>query len=276
MDNILRRRRNGSIIWTKDQIRYIISNYNLYHSTGQLAKFFNTSTQAIRNCLKENGIKVYSLKELQHQKHPRRSDYFAEIDTKEKAYWLGFLFADGCVCENRNTISISIKQSDEYMLHNFLNELGSTNVISHSQKSMNGKVFLISHMAIRDGQLKRDLIKWGCVPNKSYKDTHLPNLPTELMWHFIRGYMDGDGSINYSKKNLRVGFTNYSEVFLEELKAFLGKNNLALDKHKTPMLSITGSKQLKPILSNIYKDSNDKIRLERKYNIYVDHYGLCA
>lgn len=276
MDNILKRNKDGSIIWTEKQISYIIFNYNQNHSTGELAQHFNTSRQAIRNCLKRNGVKTLTLKEVQHLKHPRRSDYFSKINTKEKAYWLGFLYADGCVSESRNTISICVKRSDEYILCNFLKELGGSNVISHSQKRTGDKIFYMSHVAIRDSQLKKDLIKWGCTPNKSYSDNHLPDLPTDLMWHFVRGCVDGGGSINHSNKNLRLSFTSCSEVFLEELKGFLKKDKLALDKHKTPMLVIAGGKQLKPIFDNIYKDSNETIRLKRKYNIYRDHYGLCA
>ena len=44
-----------------------------------------------------------------------------------------------------------------------------------------------------------DLIKQGCVPNKSLILT-FPNkhqVPKNLINHFIRGYFDGDGSISY-------------------------------------------------------------------------------
>ena len=276
MDNILKRRKDGSIIWSKDQINYIIAQYNQNHSTGELSKFFNTSTDAIRRCLKKNGIKVLSLYEIQTLKNHRNSNYFSKIDTKEKAYWLGFLYADGCVSKKTNTISISLSSQDEYMLSNFAKELESDNAIAHSIKKMNGKSFNISHFAIRDKQMKQDLIKWGCVPNKSYKEIELPKINNKLIWHFIRGFMDGDGSLNHSNKSLRLSFTNNSERFLNQLKKELGKDNLSLDKHKTPMLVIVGSKQLKPILDNIYKDSNDLIRLDRKYKIYLNHYGLCA
>lgn len=276
MDNILKRNKSGSIIWTKDQINYITTNYKSKHSTGQLAKYFNTSTQAIRNCLKQNGVRVLSLQEQQYAKHPRRSDYFENIDTKEKAYWLGFLYADGCVNNNSNAISINLKREDEYMLCNFANAIESTNIISHSKKIFNGKEFNQSHFSIKDAKMKADLIKWGCVSNKTYKELEIPNIPDNLIWHFIRGVVDGDGSINYSKRNLRLSITCNSETFLNQLKIKFGKDKLALDKHKTPMLVITGSKQLKPILDNIYKDSNDLIRLDRKYRIYLNHYGLCA
>ncbi len=276
MNNILKRNKDGSIIWTKDQINYITTNYKLNYSTGQLAKYFDTSTQAIRNCLKHSGVRVLSLQEQQHIKHPRCSNYFENIDTKEKAYWLGFLYADGCVSNRRNTISLNLKKEDEYMLRNFANTIGTDNAISHSKKMVDGKEFDQSHFSIRDAKMKADLMKWGCVPNKTYEEIEIPHIPDNLMWHFIRGVVDGDGSINYSNHNLRLSITSNSETFLNQLKIKFGKDKLALDKHKTPMLVITGSKQLKPILDNIYKDSNDLIRLNRKYKIYLNHYGLCA
>ena len=39
-------------------------------------------------------------------------DYFKEIDTEDKSYWLGFLYADGSVRKNTNTVELSLKGSD--------------------------------------------------------------------------------------------------------------------------------------------------------------------
>lgn len=41
--------------------------------------------------------------------------YFSQIDSEDKAYWLGFMFADGCVYEQKNgrkVIGMSQKEAD--------------------------------------------------------------------------------------------------------------------------------------------------------------------
>ena len=39
-------------------------------------------------------------------KYDRNSNVFEKIDTEEKAYWLGFLYADGYINEEHNFITL--------------------------------------------------------------------------------------------------------------------------------------------------------------------------
>lgn len=58
--------------------------------------------------------------------------------------------------------------------------------------------------------------KYGILPNKTNdKNFKFPFefIPKELHRHFIRGFMDGDGSIN--KSELRFAFT--SEFFMNQI-----------------------------------------------------------
>lgn len=51
---------------------------------------------------------------------------FHDIDTEEKAYWLGFLYADGYINEDRHAIEIGLKASDKGHLEKFLRFINST------------------------------------------------------------------------------------------------------------------------------------------------------
>ena len=69
--------------------------------------------------------------------------------------------------------------------------------------------------------MAQSLINLGCVPRKSLIIT-LPDIPKNLMHHFIRGYFDGDGCIMRLKGNrVNSAFTCGSRVFLEELLKIL-------------------------------------------------------
>ena len=92
-------RNKNRIIWSQDQINYIINDYSSNLSTTKLAKEFNVTTQAIRKILQENNVNLLSLKEINRVKFPRNSFAFNTID-ENSAYWIGFLCADGTVLKN--------------------------------------------------------------------------------------------------------------------------------------------------------------------------------
>ena len=73
--------------------------------------------KTIKRILLENNIPI------RNDNHSYKANYriFENIDTPEKAYWLGFIAADGCVYvrEKNATIRIAIKSSDKEHLEKF-------------------------------------------------------------------------------------------------------------------------------------------------------------
>lgn len=266
---------NGRIIWSQDQIDYITNHYNEFHSTTTLSKLFGVSTQAIRGLLRKQGIKVLSISELQTLDFPRNSNYFHIIDTPAKAYWLGFLYADGYISPSHE-IRIGLEKEDENHLKKFLTAIDATNhTIKYSQKYGDNKIYYTAYCSLRDKTLVQDLADKGCVNNKSLILTFPKDkVPSNLWSHFIRGYFDGDGSIHYTQcgqarhPNYRISFTG-TEDMLVNIRHILQKDNLALAYHTNYcVLQICGNKQLESVLTFIYKDSSPEMELDRKKIIY--------
>lgn len=264
---IVRNPKSGTIAWSEDQMKYIISEYKKGKTLSALGREFGVSYSTIRNLLKRKGIKTEGNK----HNFPRDEFYFSNIDSKEKAYWLGFLYADGCVHSNSNEISITSKDRDH--LEKFRKAIKSNNKISESIDKRFSSLPKIYHFSIRDKQLKSDLIKWGCVPNKSLSLTKIPNIPRDFVSHFIRGYFDGDGSLHWlnGTKNFRISFVG-TAPFLKDIQKELGLS-LSLGQqegNKSKYFQVAGRKQVPMILGYIYKDSDENIRLTRKYKNYLD------
>ena len=264
---IVRNPKSGTIAWSEDQMKYIISEYKKGKTLSALGREFGVSYSTIRNLLKRKGIKTEGNK----HNFPRDEFYFNNIDSKEKAYWLGFLYADGCVHSNSNEISITLKDRDH--LEKFRKAIKSNNKIGESIDRRFSSLPKIYHFSIRDKQLKSDLIKWGCVPNKSLTLTKIPNIPRDFVSHFIRGYFDGDGSLHWlnGTKNFRISFVG-TAPFLKDIQKELGLS-LSLGQHKgnqSKYFQVAGRKQVPMILDYIYKDSDENIRLTRKYKNYLD------
>lgn len=261
---------NGGVIaWTDEQVAYIIDKYiNENYSLKQLGKEFGCSYGTIRNLLNKHHIKSRGSK----QGYPRNEFYFSKIDTEEKAYWLGFLYADGCVHSNSYEISMNI--TDKEHVEKFQKAIGAINhkiTIINDKRWENAKT--LYQFSIKDKQLHEDLIKWGCIPQKSLKIDKIPNIPRDFVSHFIRGYFDGDGSLHYLKgtNNYRISFVG-TQSFLMDIQKEL-QTNVSLyfgSSGKAYNLQISGRKQVERILNYIYQDSTEQTRLDRKYQTYLN------
>lgn len=261
---------NGGVIaWTDEQVAYIIDKYlNNNYTLKQLGKEFNCSYGSIRNLLNKHNISSRGNK----QGYPRNEFYFSKIDTEEKAYWLGFLYADGCVHSNNNEISLNI--TDKEHIEKFKQAIGA---INHNITEINDDRWknakTLYQFSIKDAQLHKDLIHWGCVPQKTLTIEKIPNIPRDYVSHFIRGYFDGDGSLHYLQgtNNYRISFTSGSASFLKDIQKEL-EVNLSLSQEKntnTYQLQISGRKQIERILNYLYNNSTNSIRLDRKYDSYL-------
>lgn len=263
------REKGGVIAWTDEQVAYIIKKYTEdNYSLSKLGKEFNCAYGTIKNLLHKHGIKTDGIK----HGFPRDEYYFYNINSKDKAYWLGFLYADGCVHATSNEISINI--TDEEHIKKFKDAIKA---INHSYTITNDKRWkdakTLFQFSIKDEQLHKDLVKWGCVPNKSLKLEKIPNIPRDYISHFIRGYFDGDGSLHFLKgsNNYRISFVGTKD-FLNDIQKELG-TNLSLQygsSGKAYSLQLSGRKQVLRILQYLYKDSNENIRLNRKYSLFLN------
>ena len=263
------RGKGGVIAWTDEQVAYIINKYlNENYTLKQLGKEFNCSYPTIRNLLNKHKIKSRGNK----QGYPRDEFYFNKINTEEKAYWLGFLYADGCVHSNNYEISVNI--TDREHVEKFKTAIKAFN---HSIIEIQDKRFqnakTLYQFSIKDKQLHQDLIKWGCIPQKSLLINKIPNIPRDYVSHFLRGYFDGDGSLHYlqSTNNYRISFIGTKD-FLNDIQKEL-QTNVSLQSNiagKAYVLQIAGRKQVERILNYLYNNSKENNRLNRKYQKYLD------
>lgn len=143
--------------------------------------------------LKAKGIEI-----INHQNETKFNEHiFDVIDTEEKAYWLGFIFADGYISSRDNGFELSLKGSDIEHLHKFnkFMEHNKDNVKLGEVKNKD-KTFLRCRWGIVNKHLWNTLNNLGCTPRKSLT-LQFPNISEELEIPFIRGYFDGDGCLSY-------------------------------------------------------------------------------
>lgn len=206
-------------------------------------------------------------------------DFFHTIDTEEKAYWLGFIFADGAIIKTSkdmseyNRLSICLSVKDEKHLQKFAEAIEyPTEKIKHCLSDGNYGMHELCYLRCNSVKMVRDLQSHNCHPNKTYISSYPDDIPPKLERHFIRGYFDGDGSISGSKAGL---FEITSEIYALERMQNTLMTNCALRKTKianrknTGRLCYGGKLQLKRIFDFLYKDAT--VFLERKYTKFLSY-----
>lgn len=215
-----------------------------------------------------------------HRKFPLNENYFEDLDSENKAYWLGFIAGDGNICGHKFSIHLSKKDKNHLIL--LKNELGWEGKLL-KREECNTFGFSISSL-----KMSMDLANFGVIPNKTFL-LRFPFLEKHLVRHFIRGYFDADGCIYKSIKNSSGKHNNYirysggfeivgNRDFLfvmqkEFLKMGLPKTSLNHHNPKIARLRYGGIKSLRTIYNYLYNDSN--ICMGRKQKLFkeiIDNY----
>lgn len=203
-------------------------------------------------------------------------NYFEEINTPEKAYWLGFLYADGSIKEigNNYRLDLGLSTIDKEWIDVFNNCISSNYPIYTQTTKINNKEFLQSRLCITSNKLCNDLIKLGIVPNKTYCDIFPEDIPDNFLHHYIIGVFDGDGCITGSKSKVQLQVTNnkrFCEWYKNKIHYLIGKSggvSKYSDKDNVYRWRMGGIKQVKLFTNLIYNFSC--LKLFRKKEKFIN------
>ena len=203
----------------------------------------------------------------------RHEDFFREIDTEEKAYFLGFLMADGGITIDKNSnqkrLKITLQYCDRAILEKLKESLNADYKISYYERGYNkaGELITEALLTISCNALCDDLINLGIIPRKTGKKSFPKNdIPKHLRRHFVRGFFDGDGitGINKSTKRYCSGFIGNIQIINDIIKETEIKPPSIIQVKNTPFLYTIyfGRKQSTDLWHYMY--DNATILLERK------------
>lgn len=194
-------------------------------------------------------------------------NFFESIDSHEKAYLLGFLWADGHN-NPRSGLKLMIHNKDIEILNYFKEYMRCDSPIKYRD---NYCIFSINRSKIYN-----DLLKLGMYTNKSINNLLWPIIDTIFYNSFILGLFDGDGSICRKETTFAVSFANGYNL-LKLLETYLNSNNIqtnpiryryGVDRPQACQLDISGLENINRLKSLMYRDS--KIFMSRKFNLFTD------
>lgn len=278
----------SSLKWTEEEISILREKYPTT-DIEKLAAMFNRTKTAIK--LKARRIGVYK-----PVVHTQNNSYFEEINDHTKAYWVGFIAADGSVShsvENGNyELRIELSLKDESHLIKFLEDIDSNNTISRRKKAPfkdrgYDNEYMESSARVYSKHVVESLFRYGIVPNKTHTMKFPDTIPDEYIWDYIRGFFDGDGSVFVRDVQscsgrvftyIGVNFTAYGKDFLLSIGDKLSEKGISSTINKSNkdgtayQLYIRRQEDVARFFNLIYPSPFVR-KLERKYMRFTDFYS---
>ena len=185
--------KNLNFKWSKEEDEVIINEYPKNGYEYVLSKLTNRSKKSIQQRAHKLGVSYLTYNE----------NYFEDINTSEKAYWIGFLCADGYVTTG-NRWGIELQNCDKSHIEKLLKSMeGNASPKERAREGKDKTKTIISHSILfKNKKMYDDLVRNGVLPNKTYCLTFPNTLDRKFYPDFIRGFIDGDGHycLDYNTK----------------------------------------------------------------------------
>lgn len=248
----------------KAQKQQLIDLYKDGLSTYKIGEVLNVDACTVQRWLDKLDIEKRSLSEATRT-YSIDETYFDEIDTEDKAYFLGWLYSDGCNStydnkgKNRYNIVLQLQKRDKEILDAFLSHMKSNAPLSYvAPRAENEQGYY--RMSVYNKHMSQTLEKHGVTANKTFTVTYPTWLPEELQHHFIRGVFDGDGNISLYSKRKRDGKFSGASI------SIIGTENLCNN-----MWRIMHEELRLPAYITDTHDTDERIRtirIDRKDSVY--------
>lgn len=260
------------IEFSQEQIEDILNKYQNNWSQQKIADAYQVSRTVIKRILdtQNNGIVIRD----RTSKYKYQQDIFENINTAEKAYWLGFLAADGCNYQREHNASVILNVHEKDIEH-----LVKFKQFCHTDAEIKSYIGYegfsnqtpMCKIALNSKKISNDLIDKGILPNKSLI-LQPPKISKEFYKPFILGYFDGDGSISktsqYNNYSISIQGTKEMLTWICEIldwDAKLEKRNNNSDANSY-YIRCGGTNKPYLILNQLYNSC--ETHLNRKFNIY--------
>lgn len=245
----------------------------------ETAQFYNVPYGTMWARLKKAGVK--SRKKKPVYSNTLNKEYFYNIDSSTKAYFLGLIKADGYIDKKRNRLAIRLQEKDVDILKRFCDAVNlpikrinylrtKDNQSTHVEIAITNRKFITPIIDIKD--------------NFKFKI-----ISKEFIYDFIRGYFDGDGGVYYhnidkKKFSMSIMGSPDDDSILKFIKLFFPDVKEHIDKRSNlPYLKTNKHSLLLEFRDKVYgnchlymirkKEKFDKIKfwLTEPQRLYVEH-----
>lgn len=190
-------------------ISFLINAEIKYVSISDMLSKIGCSQETLKRSFKHHKLPYPNFR----GKYDCNENFFDINNLNEKSmYWAGFMAADGNLRISNGSyyIKLELSTKDKNHIEKFKQDIQSTGRIIDGRKKASKLLqqnkncqewYYYSYLLIISNKIFNDLGKFGITPRKTYTYT-MPQWLIEhpLINHFIRGYMDADGSYTINKR----------------------------------------------------------------------------
>lgn len=256
----------------KEKLPDMISYYdNGNMSLREVSEKFNVPALSIYHHFKKSNVNTkidYVRNGNKVRKYKIDETYFEQINTRDKAYILGLICADGGI--HSKYYQIKLKLTDLELIEAVKERLKCDTPIYVVKKEFERHKQAYA-LVICNFKIYSDIQKAGIIKNKSYFNVY-PTIAPDLQRDFIRGFFDGNGCISFNNGYAEIKIIS-TIVLVEKMKEILNDNGIVsyVDRDKRTDLRIGQLRIRKKIdcinfSRFIYTDIEGQIFLSRKYD----------
>ena len=243
----------------------IIQLYRDGNSLAKIGKQFKCDPTTVKNILKAYNEPSRNLSQARRNylNYTINENCFSDINNPDSAYWLGVMYSDGFISKTNkytNYFGLTVSEKDSEWLNQFKDFLQYNGIIKHYISNTSFKKNTpVAKILIGNNKIVSDLERWGVIEHKTFKISTLPQ--TIYLDDFIRGYIDGDGSLQKRCAHITIAGT-YD--FLQNIANYF-QLPYNLYKDKTIYSLQYNAKESHYLEKRLYQ--NAKYYLKRKYSI---------
>ncbi len=245
----------------KKLLTFIQSNFGKV-SEREMARMTGIGKTTVNRWCRESGLNPI--------KHTVNDNFFNKW-SNDMSYILGYVFADGNVNWNLEksywAFTITASEKDYAHIERIRKLLSSTKPLLYAEKTKSYRLI------VNNKRLCQKLMKLGIVPQKSLI-AKFPEIPEKYLRHFIRGIIDGDGTVRYVNRKrssyFEIQISSGSLEFLKKMVETINKK-IGIDAkirkiNKNTSLVQYSCSRGKKLADWIYADT--KLFLDRKFQQY--------
>jgi len=261
---------------SKETEAQLVADYQSGKASKELGLKYGLAQASVCNYMRRLGVNPHG-----HYRAKTINHTFFKTLNEEVCWILGWFFTDGNVSRSSHRFNIGVQLQDKEVLLKIGKLMGSdTDSLYYPKNSPN----FVSFFGC-DKSIHSDLVSLGCVPNKSLVLQYPSALKEDHQhWAFLRGVLEGDGSIGFKSKANRPGFnceiSSGSKDFLTSIQSILRSrlNIVTKIKQRTKdenaysasyrLVFMGGREPVMRFLDAVYKNGTAQHYLRRKFAIY--------
>lgn len=273
---------NGTMLELEQEV---IDIYNDGNGQAKTGREFGIDLNAVKFILRKHNIPIRNQQQAAVLSNERRRVYSVNDDyfltqSHNMAWLLGFIASDGNVSKDSNRIKIGLSSVDKEILEKIKEEL---EIEADIKDYITNNGFYVSELSWYSRKHKQTLANYSIIPNKTFLLKPPYGLKEEYHIDYVRGYFDGDGSINLIKNsngrgqgNIRFQIGSATKEILEWILDVFERYGITRPRIQvqikpsgTPLYHFQYSSVMSRKIYHILYTPNS-LRLERKYQHYTE------